>query len=67
LKHTAFKTDLFRKVETFFKGKFLFWLEAFSLTKNIGLAPSAFATLNIWLASSLDVSITAGPMRNTNN
>jgi hypothetical protein len=67
LKQTDFKTDLFRKVETLFKEKFLFWLEALSLTRNIGLAPSAFATLNIWLASSLDVSITAGPMRNTNN
>jgi hypothetical protein len=67
LKQTDFKTDLFRKVETLFKEKFLFWLEALSLTRNIGLAPSAFATLNIWLASSLDVSITASPMRNTNN
>jgi hypothetical protein len=67
LKQTDFKTDLFRKVEILFKEKFLFWLEALSLTRNIGLAPSAFATLNIWLPSSLDVSITAGPMRNTNN
>jgi hypothetical protein len=67
LKYTDFKTDLFRKVETFFKEKFLFWLEALSLTRNIGLAPSAFATLNMWLASSQGVSKTAGPMRNTNN
>jgi hypothetical protein len=37
------------------------------LTRNIGLAQSAFATVNMWLASSLGVSITAGPMRNTNN
>jgi hypothetical protein len=67
LKHADFKTDLFRKVETLFKEKFLFWLEALSLTRNIGLAPSAFATLNMWLASSQGVSITAGPMRNANN
>jgi hypothetical protein len=67
LKHTDFETDLFRKVETLFKKKFLFWLETLSLTRNIGLAPSAFATLNMWLASSLDVSITAGPRRNANN
>jgi hypothetical protein len=66
LKQTDFNMDLFRKVETLFKEKFLFWLEALSLTRNIGLAPSAFATLNIWLASSF-VSITAGPMRNTND
>jgi hypothetical protein len=62
LKHTDFKMDLFRKVETFFKEKFLFWLETLSLTRIIGLAPSAFATLNMWLASSESVSITASPM-----
>jgi hypothetical protein len=67
LKHTDFKTDLFRKVETLFKEKFLFWLEALSLTRIIGLAPSAFANLNIWLASSQGVSIAAGPTRNANN
>jgi hypothetical protein len=69
LKHTDFKTDLLRNVETLMKEKFLFWLEALSLTRNIGLAPTAFATLNMWFASSQPegVSITAGPMRNTNN
>jgi hypothetical protein len=67
LKHTDFKTDLFRKVETLFKEKFLFWLETLSLTRNIRLAPLALATLNMWLASSQGVSITAGPMRNANN
>ena len=67
LKHTDFKMDLLRKVETLMKEKFLFWLEALSLTRNIGLAPSAFATLNTWLASSQNVSIIAGPMRNANN
>jgi hypothetical protein len=66
LKDTDFKMDLFRKVETLFKEKFLFWLETLSLTKNIRLAPSAFATLNMWLASSQSVSITARPIRNTN-
>jgi hypothetical protein len=67
LKHTDFTTDLFQKVEELFKKKFLFWLEALSLTGNIGLAPSAFANLNKWLASSQVVSTTAGPMRNANN
>ena len=56
LKQTDFKADLFRKVERLFKEKFLFWLETLSLTRNIGLAPSAFATLNLWLASSQGVS-----------
>jgi hypothetical protein len=60
LKHTDFKTDLFQKVESLFKEKYLFWLEAFSLTRNMRLAPSAFATVNMWLASSQGVSITAG-------
>ena len=67
LKHTGFKTDLFRKVESFFKEKFLFWLEALSLTRNIRLALSALATLNTWLASSQGVSTTAGSIRNVNN
>ena len=67
LKYTDFKMDLYGKVETFFKEKFLFWLEALSLTRTIGLAPSAFPTLNMWLVSSLGVSITAAPMRNANN
>ncbi len=67
LKHTDFKADLFGKVETLFKEKFLFWLEALSLTRIIGLAPSAFANLNMWLASSQGVSMTAGQMRNANN
>jgi hypothetical protein len=67
LKHTDFKMDLFRKVETLFKEKFLFWLETLSLTRIIGLAPSAFANLNMWLASSEGVSIAAGPMRNASN
>src|SRR6266481_1695975 len=56
LKHTDFKTDLFEKVEKLFKEKFLFWLEALSLTGNIGLAPSAFATVNMWLVASQGVS-----------
>ena len=64
LKQTDFETDLFRKVETLFKEKFLFWLETLSLTRNIGLAPSAFAALNMWLASSRGVSTTTGLMRN---
>ena len=70
LKHAGFKTDLFRKVETLFKEKFLFWLETLSLTRNVGFAPSTFATLNMWLASSDSsqrVSVTAGPMKNAND
>jgi NACHT domain len=67
LKQIHFTISVFRNVETLFKEKFLFWLEALSLTRNIGLAPSAFANLNGWLASSQGVSITASPMRNSSN
>src|SRR6266478_2979969 len=56
LKHTDFKTDLFEKVEKLVEEKFLFWLEALSLTRNIGLALIAFKTLNMWLVSSRGVS-----------
>ena len=63
LKHTDFEVDLFEKAETLFKEKFLFWLETLSLTRNISLAPSAFGTLNMWLATSQGVSITVGPMK----
>ena len=67
LHHTDFKMDLFRKMEALFKEKFLFWLETLSLTRNIRLAPSAFAALNVWLASSQGVSITASLIRNANS
>ena len=67
MKHLDFKTDLFGKVEALFKEKFLFWLETLSLTRNTGLAPSAFATVNMWLASSQSVSTTVDPMRNADN
>ena len=67
LKHTGFKADLLGKVEALFKEKFPYWLEALSLNKNIGLALSAFATLDMSLASSKGVSTTAGPMRSANN
>ena len=56
LKHADFKMDLFVKVETLFKEKFLFWLETLSLTRNVGLVPSTFATLIMWLATSQGVS-----------
>ena len=67
LKHANFKAGLFQKVETLFKEKLLFWLEILSLTRNICLAPSAFATLNMWLASSQGVSIINALIGNANN
>ena len=67
LNGTDFKMDLFGKVQTFFKEKFLFWLEVLSLTRTMGLAPSAFRTLKMWMASTLSVSTNPGPMNNANN
>jgi hypothetical protein len=67
LKPTDFTTDLFQKVKALFKEKFLFWLETLSLTRKIGVAPSAIAALKMWLASSQGVSTAAGPMGNANN
>ena len=69
MKQTDFKRDRFRRVLTLFKEKFLLWLEALSLTRNIRLAQPAFATLNMWLASNQGVSKkkTVGPMRNSDN
>ncbi len=67
LEHTDFKTDIFGKLQTFFKEKFLFWLETLSLTGDMGLASPAFSTLNVWLTSSQGVSIIVDSMRKANN
>ncbi len=57
LKHIGFETDLFGKLRAFFEKKLLFWLEALSLTNDVGLASAACSTLNVWLPSDQDVSI----------
>jgi hypothetical protein len=55
--HLGFKTDLFGKLQDFFKTKFLFWLEALSLTGNMCLAFPVLSSLNTWLASGQVVSV----------
>ncbi len=62
LERVAFETDLFVKLRTFFEAKFLFWLEALSLTDNVRLASLAFSPLNVWLESGqgVSISITSG-------
>ncbi len=67
LKHLNFETDLFRKLRTFFQEKFLFWLEALSLTSNVDLASAACSALNVWLSSGEGVSIIVDSMRKANN
>ena len=58
--HLDFETDLFCKLQTFFKTKFFFWLEALSLTSNMHLALPALLSVNIWLASGQSVSVNIG-------
>ncbi len=57
LEHLDFETDLFCKLRAFFETKFLFWLEALSLTTNVHLALRALSSVNVWLASGRSVSL----------
>ncbi len=67
LEHIDFETDLFGKLRTFFEKKFLFWLEALSLTSGMRLASRAVSALNVWLASGQGVSIIVDSMRKAND
>jgi len=67
LENINFETDLFGKLRTFFDKKFLFWLEALSLTSNVGLASAACSALNVWLTSGQGVSIIVDSIRRTTN
>jgi len=67
LEHIAFEIDLFGKLRTFFEKKLLFWLEALSLTSNVGLASAACSALNVWLASGQGVSMIVDSIRKANN
>ena len=63
LKHLDFDTGLFGKLRTFFETKFLFWLEALSLTGNMRLALPALSSLTVWLASGQSVSLHINSVR----
>jgi len=69
LEHIGFDTSpgLFGKLRTFFEKKFLFWLEALSLTSDVRLASQAVSALNVWLASGQGVSIIVDSMRKAND
>jgi len=67
LEHLNFETDLFWKLRAFFEMKFLFWLEALSLTSNVHLALLALSSVNVWLASSRGVSRNISSVRQANN
>ena len=57
LEYIDFETGLFGKLQTLFEKKFLFWLEALSLTNYVGHALAACSALNVWLATDQSVSI----------
>ncbi len=63
LEYIDFETDLFGKLRAFFEKKLLFWLEALSLTSDVGLASAACSALNVWLASGQGVSKIVDSMR----
>ena len=67
LGNLSFETNLFGKLREFFATKFLFWLEALSLTGDMRLALPALSSLNMWLASGQDVSSDVSSMKWTNN
>ncbi len=67
LEHLDFETDLFWKLRGFFETKFLFWLEALSLTSSVGLALPALLSVNVWLASGRGVSRNIISVRQTHN
>jgi len=67
LEHTDFETDLFVQLRIFFEKKLLFWLEALSLTSDVGLASAALSALNAWLASGQGVSRIVDSMKKANN
>ena len=67
LRHLDFETDLFVKLQTFFEKKFLFWLEALSLTSDMRLASPALLSLSEWSASGQGVSIAVDSMKRANN
>jgi hypothetical protein len=67
LGHLSFETDLFSKLRDFFEAKFLFWLEALSLTSNMRLALPVLSSLNVWLTSCQGVSLNIDSVMKANN
>ncbi len=67
LEHLVFETDLFFKLRSFFETKFLFWLEALSLTSNVHLALPALSSVGVWLASGRSVSLNISSVRHAND
>jgi hypothetical protein len=49
LEHLVFDEDIFKKLQSVFETKFLFWLEVLSIKSHVGLASRALSYLSIWL------------------
>ena len=62
-----FEADLFSKLQSFFRKKFLFWLEVLSVMSAMGLASPALSSLRKWLASDHDVSSAVNLVRWSND
>ena len=67
LGHLGFESNLFGKLREFFETKFMFWLEALSLTGDMHLTLQALSSLSVWLASSQDVSPDISFVKQTND
>jgi hypothetical protein len=49
LEHVSFEDHLFKKLQSLFETKFLFWLEVLSIKNSVGLASPALSSLLMWL------------------
>jgi hypothetical protein len=57
IEHLGFEANLYGTLREFFETKFLFWLEALSLTGNMCLALPVLSSVNLWLAHGHGVSL----------
>ena len=62
-----FEADLFCKLQSFFRKKFLFWLEILSVMSAVGLASPALSSVRKWLASNHGVSTAVDLVRWSND
>jgi NACHT domain len=56
LEHLGFDHGIFKKLQSLFETKFLFWLEVLSVKNKVGLASPALSFLLIWLQRKVGAS-----------
>jgi hypothetical protein len=49
LQHLAFDHDIFKKLQSLFETKFLFWLEVLSVKNRVGIASQGLSSMLMWL------------------